>query len=63
MTVMDLYRVLTVNQKVIIRDFNKDWKTLYKGDAGYIPHYMFDNNIKWIYTSDEMDCTLEIMIE
>ena len=62
MTVMDLYKVLTVNQKVIIRDFEENWSILYKGVAGYIPHYMFDNNIKWVYASDESACTLEIMI-
>ena len=62
MTVMDLYKVLTVNQKVIIRYYEENWTILYKGVAGYIPHYMFDNNIKWVYVSDESDCTLEIMI-
>ena len=62
MTVMDLYKVLKVNQKVIIRDFEKNWSILYKGVAGYIPHYIFDNNIKWVCASDESDCTFEIMI-
>ena len=62
MTVIDLYKVITVNQKVIIRYYEENWKILYKGVVGYIPHYMFDNNIKWLYIYDESDCTLEIMI-
>ena len=62
MTVMDLYKVITVNQNVIIRYYEKNWKVLYKGVVGYIPHYMFDNNIKWVNVYDESDWTLKIMI-
>lgn len=62
MTVMDLYMVTLIEQKVIIKDKNKDRKVVYNGNMFDIPLNILDRNIIWLL-SDIYDNTIELIIE
>lgn len=63
MTVMNLYTVAIVGQKVIVKDCYKDWDVVYHGDIDNITYDLLNRNIRWVGSSDVYVGTIEIVIE
>lgn len=63
MTVADFYRVAIVGQKIVVKDVNKSWEVVYKGDIDHISFIMYDRHIRWLGTSDVYVGTIELIIE
>lgn len=61
MIVVDLYRIITPGQKVIIRDYIS--KEVYIGSIDCIPLDYMEKCVQWISTSYEQNNTITIIIK
>lgn len=63
MTLADLYKVIAIGEKVVIRDYNKNSKEIYTGSIDNMPLDYFEKNVRWVSVSHGQNKAITIIVE
>lgn len=63
MTLRDLYKVIAIGEKVVVRDYNKNGKEIYAGSVDNIPVDYHEENVRWLSISHGQNKAIVIIVE